>query len=239
MGFAAGGSAQGLLIFNNRVGEQVVAPVYNLELANPALAKRGNGQIYTGHPLAGSGFTAQLFGGPTNTAVEKLAPLSPATVFRIGDGAGFVVAPSTAVAVPGVREGELATVQLRAWSNRGGSISNWTHVLADSTVARGESLPIVTPPLGSVFNPPPNLIGLESFNLSLTLRLTSPRRMANGKFQFEYENSTGIPYCIEASEDFTQWTALGDIAPGAGTFVDAAAPDHSRRFYRAIPCMGR
>lgn len=238
MCYVPGASGQGLVVFNNRVGNEIVAPVYNVEGSNPGLAKRGNSQVYNGAPLAGNGFTAQLFGGPTNTPVESLLALTPATTFRTDDGAGFVLPPSTAVAVPAVREGESARIQLRAWNNRGGAISNWVQVLADPTVARGDSLPIITPPLGSVFNPPPNLIGLESFNLALILRLSSPRRNANRQFQFHYENFTGIAYCIEASENLTHWTWLGNIPTGTGTFIDSAAANHPRRFYRALPCTG-
>lgn len=233
---AAQGWSQGLVLFNNRVGTEVSAPVYGLEPANPALARQGNAQAYTGPLLAGAGFTAQLFGGPTNTPTESLDSLMPAVLFRAGDGAGFVVAPSTAVSVPGVIEGERAKVQLRAWNNRGGAITNWAQVLADPTIARGESLPIITPPLGSVFTPPPNLVGLESFNIALRIRLNALERRLDGQFELKYINPTGVPYCIEASENLRQWTAVGTMPAGSGRFTDAAATNQPHRFYRVIPC---
>jgi hypothetical protein len=228
--------AQGLVIFNNRVLNEVEAPVYGPDPHNPAIAQVGNGQVYNGAALAGAGFTAQLFGGPTNVPVKSLSALEPATVFRTSDGAGFVVAPSRAVAVPDVPEGDHAKVQLRAWDNRGGSVTNWEQVLADPMVSRGESLPIVTPPLGSVFIAPPNLTGLQSFSLALPITLSSLTRRVDGQFQFNYINPTGMPYCIQASEDLTRWAMMGSITPGTGTFVDPSAVNRSRRFYRVVPC---
>lgn len=228
---ACKGASQGLVIFNNRVGEQVVAPIYDVDPYNPAFSQYGTGVVYNGGPLAGAAFTAQLFGGPTNLPTEKLVALEPATIFRTGDAAGFVVAPNRAVAVPGVPEGERAKVQLRAWNNRAGTITNWNQVLADPSIARGASLPIVTPPLGSVFIAPPNLIGLQSFNLVLPITITSLRRG-----RFDYVNPTARTYCVEVSTDLSQWIPAGAIGTGSGTYTDAAAINYPHRFYRLVPC---
>ena len=164
---------QGQLVFENRVNNVVVAPVYGLDPARPALVKRGNtsggfpsgAQSYTAPPLAGPGFTAQLFGGPPHAAIQNLQPISPAVRFRIGPSAGFVVAPSTTVSVPGVAEGALAKIQLRAWDNGNGTTTNWAQVESAPIIPHGESWPILTAPLGGPFRAPPNLTGLESFNL--------------------------------------------------------------------------
>jgi hypothetical protein len=166
--------SQGQLLFNNRVNDVVVAPLYGLEPSASGLAKHGNTvtgipagtQTYSGALLSGAGFTAQLFGGSTRAVVANLQPLAPTVTFRTGTAAGFVVAPPFTVSVPGVAEAESANVVLRAWENRGGTITNWAQVLADPGIARGESIPFVTPPLGGAFHAPPNLIGLESFNLA-------------------------------------------------------------------------
>lgn len=166
--------SQGQLVFNNRVNDVVVAPIYGTETSDPGLAKHGNTatgtpagtQTYSGQPLSGAGFTAQLFAGSTRAVFGNLQPLVPPVAFRTGTAAGFVMAPSFTVSVPGVAESERANVVLRAWENRAGTITNWAQVIADPGIARGESLPFVTPPLGGAFHAPPNLIGLESFNLA-------------------------------------------------------------------------
>src|SRR5438094_776553 len=76
-------------------------------------------------PLAGTGFTAQLFGGVAGiTDANSLTPLTPTTVFRTGAAAGYVV-PAGAVAVTGVGENGVATLQLRAWNNMGGTITSY------------------------------------------------------------------------------------------------------------------
>ena len=119
--------------------------------------------------LSGNGFTAQLFGGSSRAVVPNLQPLFPSASFRTNERAGFVQARNLTVRVPGVAAGEPARIVLRAWENRAGSITNWEQVLADPTIARGESRPFVTPPLGGLLIAPPNLVGLESFNLATGL----------------------------------------------------------------------
>jgi hypothetical protein len=165
---------QGQIVFNNRVFNVVVAPVYGLEPTNSGLFKWGNtasgtpvgAQSYAGDLLSSAGFTAQVFGGSTNLAVKDLQPLLPQTTFQTGALAGFVVPPPNAVVMDDVADGTKARLQLRCWDNRGGTITNWSQVMADLTIPRGESLPFITPPLGGSFFPPPNPIGLESFNLA-------------------------------------------------------------------------
>jgi hypothetical protein len=168
---ASGAGAQGQLVFDNRVNNVVVAPVYGLDPAHPAVVQRGNSvngypagtQSYTASPL-GAGYTAQLFGGPAYAAHQNLQALRPAAPFRTSVP-GFIAPPPTAVRVPGVPEGARAKIQLRAWANRNGAITNWAQVQADPTVPHGESWAFLSPPLGGPSRVPPNLIGLESFNL--------------------------------------------------------------------------
>ena len=144
--------AQGTVNFNNRVVGSVVAPVYNVDGV-------------TG--LDGDAFTAQLFGGAQGAAADSLTPLAPATIFRTGAGAGFVVAAG-AVAVTGVAGGETATLQLRAWDNMGGTLTDF-----DAAVAAGAAWGASTPfdvaglgdPSASPPTTPPNLVGLTSFSL--------------------------------------------------------------------------
>jgi hypothetical protein len=166
---------QGQVIFDNRVAGIVVAPIYDLDPADPHLVRRGNtveatppgSQAYAGPLLAGSGFSAQLFGGTTNTPAEQLQALGVPTVFRSNQLAGFVLPPPQALTVAGVPEGHCARLQLRAWNNRNGTLVIWEQAANDRLAARGESAPFISLPLGGISNTPPNLVGLESFNIAL------------------------------------------------------------------------
>jgi hypothetical protein len=202
-------SPQGQLVFNNRVNNVVVAPVYGIDPVDASVARRGNTpsgtppgfQTYNGAPLSGAGFTAQLFGGSTRALRENLQPLTPATTFRTGDSAGFVVAPGVSLTVPGVPEGVPAKVILRVWDNRDGTRTNWAQVAGKPDAAKGESWAFITPPLGGPSFAPPNLIGLESFNLS-----TGGIRQAGIKVNFQTANApVPLGYRMDAGESFTAY----------------------------------
>jgi hypothetical protein len=135
---------QGTINFNNLVSAAGInAPVF-----------KPDGTTGAG---AGAGANAQLFllAGGVYTA------LTPATTFRTspaGPAQGYVVAPATAVTVPGVAGGAQATVVLRAWEGAG---------TYDAAAIRGESSPI-TITLGGAGAPPSlpaNLVGLTSFSM--------------------------------------------------------------------------
>jgi len=174
----------GSVFFNNRyvsgIGAPIVAPIYGPEPANPLLQLRGNATtnggtvVYTGPLLLGTGFTAALFGGPAPISDETSPNLSfvqSATFRTTASTAGFFIAPTAAQNVPGTTAGGSGTFQLRAWDNRGGTITTWAAALADPAVAHGSSA-LFTPsfPLGGLTSPPttpPGLQGLTSFNLTL------------------------------------------------------------------------
>jgi hypothetical protein len=240
--------AQGQIVFSNRITNAIIAPVYGVELSDSTLSKQGNtvsgtpagNQTYTGALLAGSGYTAQLFGGTTNTATEDLTALSPTTVFRIDDGAGFIIAPPNALTVPGVPEGQPAKIQVRTWQNSGG-ITNWQQVLANPEIPRGESSPFISPPLGGIYFAPPNLTGLQSFNLALpsvqsdVIRLLSASYLTNGNFSFSFTAPTNRSYTVEASADLTNWSAIVTnlvVSDSPWTFEDTNATLLSNQFYR-------
>jgi len=249
------GFSQGQLIFVNNVDLSVVAPVYGVDLADPSVSKQGNTgsgipvgtQTYGGTLLAGTGFTAQLFAGPQNTAPENLAALQPSAPFRTGNGAGFVVAPDFAVTVSGVGVGARAVVQLRAWDNRGGMVTNWEQVVADPTIAHGQSRPFLSLPLGGLFTPPPNLVGLESFNLwqslgvpfSLSIALVDngvPQLLTTGPSgrlcRIEYRSSLSNSAVLSVPPPWTEMTNFVLTAtPCVVQDVPATAP---ARFYRAV-----
>jgi len=236
---------QGQIIFNNQVSATVVAPVYDLEPSQPGQSRYGNTgsgvpagtQSYGGALLAGTNYTAQLFAGPTNTG--NLAELQPGTHFRVGNGAGFVVAPNFALRVGGVVEGERGLVQLRVWNNRSGAITNWQQVLADPTIERGESQPFLSPPLGGMFTPPPNLIGLESFSLW---------RPSSSPFALSIRSTHGIPELttygpsgrscridyLHTLNILRGWTPLTNFVLTSSPYVirDFSLQNSRTRFYR-------
>src|SRR5262245_22544943 len=81
--------AQGQITFNNRVAGVVDARV--------TFASDGTG--------VGAGYTAQLFGGPENTAAGALTALNPTTTFRTSSAAAQGYVNGVVVDVPGIAPG--------------------------------------------------------------------------------------------------------------------------------------
>jgi hypothetical protein len=190
---ALGAFGQGTINFNNRVttgaGAQapVVAPIFNVNPANPLEQKSGNPvstwngtdgptpvpagtQTYAGAPLVGTGFTAQLWGNDVTEIDLVLISSTTFTTRTEANRVGFITAPAAAPAVPGVvgASSERAKFELRVWDNRGGTITSWAQVLQNPDVARGSSgVFTVDFPLGLGTTLPPTLQGLQSFQLSI------------------------------------------------------------------------
>jgi hypothetical protein len=111
--------------------------------------------------LEGTGFTAQLFYGADGTPAGSLTPLaSPVNNFNTGPLAGYF-SDSPAVQIPGVANGSTAAIQLKVWSNAGGTITDF-----DTATVRGQS-EVLAITLGDNQNPTtiPRLEGLTSFSL--------------------------------------------------------------------------
>jgi hypothetical protein len=176
----AGAFGQGTVLFNNRVVGGVITHVYLPLPGNPDLVQLGNGTAdypaggtdWTGWtPVSGAGFSAQLFAAQgADVPVNSLAPALPVTTFRTGVAAGFVA--GVFATLPGVPDSFVGTVtiQMRAWDNRGGTITDWATALAQpaGTELVGVSAPfdltgVFPPPIGP---PPMYLAGLQSFNLT-------------------------------------------------------------------------
>jgi len=187
--------SQGTVVFNNRIGTtttsapgEVIAPIYGVNPTAPT--QRISGNTTTGVPagstsygsspfVAGNGFTATLWAAEASTVqgdatANNLVQVS-STTFRTstsGSFAGTVLQPANAI-VPGVAaDTQRGTFQMRVWDNQGGSIGTWAEALAAWTqgrIAIGWSELFTTPyALGGTANPPnppPNLQGLQSFNL--------------------------------------------------------------------------
>jgi hypothetical protein len=173
---AASVFAQGTIVFNNHVVGSIVAPVYGVDPANPSVPQSGNTAngfpvgttVYGGATLSGTGFTAQLWGGPANSPVTALQAATGYSLagFRTGAAAGLWTTSADAAIIPGVGEGQIATLQVRAWDNAGGTITTWAAATAPgSTVASGSSSLFQSQALGGV-SAPPNLVGLLSFSLA-------------------------------------------------------------------------
>ena len=165
---------QGQINFNTRVTSSslgtVNAPIYGPDVNDPSSSWEGATPPggYVGTTIAGTGFTAELWGGPAGSAEGALV-LVGTTTFRTntsGIFAGHVQSLAAAPTVPGVPGGSLATFQLRVYDNVGGTITEWAGV--GPTTASGKSS-LFSPayPLGGGVVFPPNLEGLTSFNLSI------------------------------------------------------------------------
>jgi hypothetical protein len=174
---AASVLAQGSIVFNNRTAN-VRAPIYGPLNANDTASIVGNTDegvppgtaVYGGRPLlSGSGYTAALFAGPQGTPEASLQPVA-FTTFRTGSFEGYVASPGV-VTIPGVPGGQIATLQLRVWDNRGGTLTTWAAAEAawlSGQIAAGKSPLFNSPALGGAGEPPtlpPNLVGLVSFNI--------------------------------------------------------------------------
>jgi hypothetical protein len=128
---------QGVINFNNRVPPQIDARVTYLD----------------GTPV-GSGFTAQLYGGPVGTPIGALVPLLPTTIFRPGPAAGYVIPVAVTEYLPSIGPSDSMTVVMRAFDG-----ATW-----DTSSCRGESNPIRVLP-GSPSGVPGTLDGLRPFQV--------------------------------------------------------------------------
>lgn len=162
---AASVFAQGTIVYYNRVANSVVALVYGPQAGNPTESLTGNTtagfpagtQVYTGAALAGTGYTAELWAG---AAADSLAPVPGSQKdFRTGGFAGAINNSGGVLAIPGFAEASTPMLQLRAWDNAGGTITSW-----DLALTRGASAVFTAPGLGGQA-PPPNMVGLTSFNI--------------------------------------------------------------------------
>jgi len=116
--------------------------------------------------VLGTGFTIELWAGPSGTAAGSLS-LVPGTTstFRTSTSvAGYIVAGITAT-VPGVDAGATGSFQVRAWNNEGGTLTSWQQALAAGRAFGSSPVLNLTFPLGGGTVQPPNLVGLQGFTL--------------------------------------------------------------------------
>jgi len=171
---AISGFAQGTVNFANRVtAVNLYAPVYGVVAGATSMDQaRGNSVTNGGSfnygsapQLLGTGFTGALFGDTAGVAEGSLQFIASAPFRTNANLAGIINGPTTGQAVPNVAAGGNATLQIRAWDNRGGTITTWAQVMADNTIARGSSAVLNNFATGGGPNPAANLVGLQSFGL--------------------------------------------------------------------------
>ena len=146
---AAAAHAQGTVNFNNRAtASGVNAPIFDVDGTTR---------------LAGTGFSAALYGGAAGSAANSLTLVGAALNFRTGTAAGFVVVGENSRAIPGVIAGNQAAVQIRAWDS---AATSWEDAVARG-LKHGESgvLNLATGGTGVPAGPPTDLVGLQSFSL--------------------------------------------------------------------------
>ncbi len=168
--------AQGTVIFTLNSGTILNAPVYGLEPGNPSLSKMGNTsggipagtQAYNGTLLSGSGYLAQVLSAPTSTGDWFLeSALTPAATFRTGNQAGYIGQMTATLAnIP--KDAPDAFIRVCAWDNSSGLYPTFELAMGAwqvGEIAAGMSPLLRVQSIGGDVNPPPLLIGLESFNI--------------------------------------------------------------------------
>jgi len=177
VGTAASVLAQGTITFNNRVTGAIFTRVYSPQTADMTVAQYGNtstdtpigSAVYTGAGLAGSGWTAQLWGATGNDVAESsLAAALPMTTFRTTASTVGQVNAVTVTLTGVAKDAAAATIQLRVFPS---TYATWadaeTAWAADQTqtIWIGKSMPFNAALIGGDVNTPPNLVGLTSFSL--------------------------------------------------------------------------
>ena len=137
-----------------------------------------------------------------------------------------------AVVVPGVAPGQIARLQLRAWDNRGGTLTSWQAATGNPAVDFGASpsfdLTTQSTAEGAI------LTGLRSFSICHG-RLSSPVPAGNGVFSIQLTGNPGQAYVIETATNLMTWLPLQPFTnvSGMDSFTVTNAPPLRARFYRA------
>ena len=164
--------AQGTLQFVNRSGSVFRAPVYRVDTC--LCQKTGNDtnglpvgtQTYAGPLAMGTGFTMQLWVGPTNAADWELRPVVQAP-FGYNANSGYITARN--VTLTDFPPGSYVKCQARAWDNLSVTINSWAEATCAGR-AHGTSDSFIVGPLGGTemngtFHDTPLTINLRSFCL--------------------------------------------------------------------------
>ena len=162
--------AQGTVNFSTRVSGTVVGHVYahdpgsqyGYKVGNTANETPAGTQTYSGARLEGSDFSAQLWAANgANQQEYALLPVSPVVPFRTGATLGGTPTPIV-LQIAAIPAGGTGTFQVRAWYNRGGTITSY-----ESASTRNRSLLFTVSNLGDgILTLPADLAGFRSFNIT-------------------------------------------------------------------------
>ena len=181
---------QGAVVFNNRVGTQVDAPVSRPD---------GSG--------AGEGFTAQLILVHESGAITALFPR---TTFRTSPPAATYYLKGVDVIVPGVAPGNTATFRMRAWS--GDSF--------ETSLLRGESANFTITVGGGTLPPSNliGLQGFTFISKPTppVWQFEPPTLQPNGELRIGANGQGATDIVLEATSDFRVWTPVATNKPSAG-----------------------
>ncbi len=198
---------QGTVIFTLKSGTVLDAPVYGPEPTRLTESKQGNTssgipagtQVYNGPLLNGSGYLAQLRSFRVDDPYGDWEPaLTLAAPFGSGTEAGYIAQTiATLSNVPKDYAG--AAVTVFAWDNSSGLYPTWdlaAKAWNKGRIAAGQSAVFKVNAIGGDVNPPPLLVGLESFNI---FYIPEPSAMALAGL------SAGILLAMSAWKLVTSW----------------------------------
>jgi hypothetical protein len=184
----------GYVVFNNRIASVVSTRVYfsadvhvQLRGNNPTDFPSGTSDWSGFNAITGSGFMASIMaangiGQPEESLTFGANPTT--TTFRAGANAGGF-APTLAYLANVAPDAPAATVEVFAWDSNGGTITDPTLALAmfrAGEIAGGLSGILELHDIGGAFNTPPNLTGLQSFNIYIIPEPTLGTLMLMGLF---------------------------------------------------------
>jgi hypothetical protein len=159
----------GTVNFNNRVLlDGIDAPIYDLTVG--------------GTMLAGTNYLAQLYTGPAGTTEDKLVPTGSVVDFRTGLASGYLnVGTDGSRSIPNVVPGDLAVVQVRAWTANAGATYESALVSSAPGAKAGKSSPVLVQTKASAIELPVNMVGLSSFAITA---VPEPTMLAIGAVGF-------------------------------------------------------
>jgi hypothetical protein len=169
----------GTVVFANRIVSTLQTRVYYNPGVDYQLRGNGTGDFpagttdWTGFTaITGSGYMAAIMGAVGSSQPESALAFgsSPTTTtFRGGVNAGgFATATATLSEIP--PDSLHATLEVFAWDDRGGTLTDPASALTlfqSGQLIGGLSGVFNVDNIGGVVNPPPDLLGLQSFNIYL------------------------------------------------------------------------